>query len=127
MPTTLTYNFCTVTMHNSYMIVVMNAGVHITPEHNEVLENLAERFFKDKPFVYLTHRKHSYSVDPAIYKLTSQIKNLAGFGVVADVPVAKANAEVEKLFLNKPFEIFTDLKEAESWALSILDNAQEQA
>ena len=53
--------------------------------------------------------------------IVAQIKNLIGFAVVADVPVAKANAEVEKLFLNKPFEIFQSLDKAITWANNILN------
>ena len=122
MSKTLTYEFCTVTVYKRYMVVVMFSGVHLKPEHNSVLENIVDTYFKDQPFVYLTHRKNSYSVDPAIYVKTSKIKNLAGFGVIAEIPVARANAALEKLFLNKPFEIFDNLEDARTWAKQILDN-----
>ena len=127
MPTTLTYEFCTIDIYNNYLIVVMNSGVHITPDHNEVLENIVDSYFRDRPFVYLTHRKHSYSVDPAIYKKTSQIANLAGFGVIAEFPVSRANAEIERLFLNKPFEIFDDLESAKQWAANILKDEKQRS
>lgn len=122
MKKSLTYDFGVIQIYENYLITVVNSGVHVTPAHNTVLVNLAEEHFANKPFVYLTHRKHSYSVDPAIYLETSKIKNLAGFGVIAEVPVSKANAEVEKLFLNKPFEIFYTLDDALAWAKNIIDN-----
>ena len=122
MSKTLTFDFCSVTVCKRYMVVVIFAGTHITPEHNSVLENIVDSYFKDQPFVYLTHRKNSYSVDPAIYVKTSKIKNLAGFGVIAEKPVSRANAAVEKLFLNKPFEIFDNLEDARIWAKHILDS-----
>ncbi len=40
---------------------------HLTPDKNKVLEDIASDFFKDRPFVYISHRKNSYSVDPSIY------------------------------------------------------------
>ena len=116
------YVFGDVDLYDDFMIVVMRTGVHITPEYNQVLLELVDKYFKDKPFVYLTHRKNRYTVDPAIYFETSKIKNLSGFGVIAEAPLSGANAAVEKLFLNKPFELFNDLEKAIDWAKTIIDH-----
>ncbi|MFK8036786.1 MAG: hypothetical protein AB8B74_00740, partial [Crocinitomicaceae bacterium] len=118
----LKYDFCTVYIHDTYLVVEINEGFHLLSSHNQILVNLADTYFRDTNFVYITHRIHSYSVDPIIYKETSKIKNLAGFAVVGKVPLAAANAQIEKLFIQKPFEIFDDLKAAISWAKSIHDN-----
>lgn len=121
----LTYSFCTVNIYHNFIVVVINSGEHLTPDYNAILLDIVEKYFKDRPFVYLTHRKNSYSVDPAIYLQTSKIETLAGFGVIAEVPVSKGNAEVEKLFLNKPFEIFKTLDDAIVWANEITQNEPE--
>jgi len=120
MPKILNYSFCTMSLYETYLIVVMDAGEHISPDRNDVLVEIANIYYKDRPFVYITYRKHSYSVDPSIYIETSKIKNLSGFAVVAEVPTSKANAEIERLFLNKPFEIFADLESAVNWAEELL-------
>ncbi|MBT8278696.1 MAG: hypothetical protein KJO41_06820 [Bacteroidia bacterium] len=112
----LNYVFGKVEVYDYYMIVTMNAGIHISPEHNNILEDLVLTYYYDKPFVYLTHRKNSYSVDPVIYFETDKIENMVGFGVIAEVPVSGGNAEIEKLFLNKPFKIFLNRDEAVHWA-----------
>jgi hypothetical protein len=123
MPKTLKYPFCKIDVYDDYVISYINEGVHLTPDKNKVLEDIAKDYFKNTPFVYITHRKHSYSVDPSIYLQTSKIKNLIGFAVVAEVLLSKGNAEVEKLFFNnKPFEIFLTMEEAKSWAKTILSN-----
>jgi flavodoxin len=110
-------------LHDNYVVVLMNQGIHLTPDKNQVLVDIANSHFKNKAFVYITHRIHSYSVDPSIYLQTSKIKNLAGFAVVAEAPLAKGNAEVEKLFFStKPFEIFSTLKAAKEWAKTLLNN-----
>jgi hypothetical protein len=116
----LQFDFCKMHIYENYMIVVMNEGVTVTPAHNQILLNIADTYFKNKSFVYITHRVHSYAVDPAVYIETSKIPNLAGFCVVSNDFKAKSNAEVEKLFLNKPFEIFNTLQEAITWATSFL-------
>ena len=106
-------------LYDTYLVVEINEGVHVTPSHNDVLVEISEKHYKNKPFVYLTNRVNSYSVDPAIYSKTSQINNLTGFAVISKDYKAKSNAEIEKLFLNKPFEIFDSLSEAVKWAKSL--------
>ena len=114
--------FAKVNIYYNYMVVVMNEGLHVSPDLNSVLEDIVSQHFYDRLFVYITYRKNSYSVDPVIYKYTSKIHNLAGFAVVTKENIAKKNAEIEKLFLKKPFEIFNKLDDAIVWAKSILKN-----
>ncbi len=116
------YDFCTLNFYDSYMIAVVNKGIHLAPAENQVLIDAANAFYRDKPFVYITHRKHSYSVDPIVFVKTAKMKNLLGVAVVADVPVSKGNAEIEKLFYNKPYEIFSVLDEAVEWAKQLIQN-----
>jgi hypothetical protein len=84
-----------------------------------VLVEKAQTFYKDAPFVYLTHRVNSYAVDTSIYSKTSQLENLIGFGVISKNYLAKSNAEIEKLFLSKPFRIFDSLDDAIEWAKTL--------
>ncbi len=118
----LKYPFCTIDVYNTFVISRINEGFHLTPDKNKVLEDIAKDYFNNRPFVYITHRKYSYSVDPSIYLQTSKVKNLVGFAVVAEAPLSKGNAEIEKLFLDKPFEIFNDLDDAIAWAESLISN-----
>ena len=124
MAKTLTYDFCTMTLYDDYLIVVINEGEHLIPSQNQILVDIAKTHYHNKPFVYITHRKYSYSVDPSIYLKTSKTPNLCGFAVVAEVPVSMANAQIEKLFLNKPFEIFTVIDDAINWAKGVISNAK---
>ena len=105
------------------MIVTVNTGENISMTYHDALVEVANRYFKNKPFVYITHRVNSYSVDPSVYAETSKIKNLVGFCVVSRNFMAKSTAKIEKLFLNKPFEIFDSLDEAETWAKSVIKNS----
>lgn len=117
----LKFDFSEMHIYDHYMIVIMNEGITVNPEHNKVLLNIVDTYYKGKQFVYITHRVNSYAVDPAVYFETSKISNLAGFCVVSNDFKAKSNAEIEKLFLNKPFEVFDSLQEAISWSKSILN------
>lgn len=107
-------------VYENYVVVVMNEGVNLTPSHNEMLLEVTSTYFSDRPFVYITHRVNSYSVDPKIYYETAKIKNLIGLAVVSGDYKAKFNAKIEKMFFNKPFEIFTKMEDAVNWAKNLL-------
>ena len=116
MQKTLVFNFCEMTIYNNYIVNVIKEGETITPDYNDLLLDVTKTYFKDKPFVYITHRLNSYAVDPQIYFETSKISNLKGFAVVSSDYKAKVNAKVEKLFFKKPFETFSSLEDAFIWA-----------
>ena len=120
MKETLSLDFCEITIYDKYLVVVMNEGVNITPKHNKVLVEVTKTHFSKTSFVYITNRINSYSVDPKIYLETAKIKNLKGLAVVSNNYKAKGNAQIEKMFFNKPFEIFANLENAFSWADDIL-------
>ncbi len=111
----LTYDFCTIEIHNTYVIVVMKEGITVKPENNKVLEEIAQDYFEGRYFGYITYRKHSYAVDPRIYFETSKIENLIGFAVVSSRKIAKKTAELERIFLKKPYEYFDTIEEAIDW------------
>lgn len=122
MEDTLLYDFCRINIYNQYMVVEINEGVHLTPEHNTVLVNLVDTYYKSRPFVYITNRIHSYTVDASIYIETSKIKNLIGFAVVSQTVSNDAIEAIVNLFKPHPFKVFTDLKTALNWAKALLKN-----
>ena len=113
--------FCKIQFYNNYAICNVNEGETICIEKCDQQTTTILDHFKNKPFVYITHRINSYAVDPIIYKDTSKVKSLAGFAVVSGNDTARRAAQVEKLFLKKPFEIFNDLEHAILWADSIIN------
>ncbi len=116
----LTYDFCTIEVHDNYVVVVMKEGITVKPEDNKVLEEIANDYYEDRYFGYITYRKNSYAVDPRIYFETSKIKNLIGFAVVAPRKIAKQTAEVERIFLKKPYQYFDTMNEAIDWINSLI-------
>ncbi|WOD43842.1 hypothetical protein [Hwangdonia lutea] len=120
MKTTLTFSIATIDVYDNYVVSIIKEGVTVTMESNKILEDIAETYFPNKKFVYITHRINSYSVDPVNYTRTSKIENLAGFAVVSKNNVALSNAEIEKTFLKKPFAVFDNLDDAKDWAQSIV-------
>lgn len=119
----LKFHFGTIKIFDDYLIANISEGITITKAINADLEQIALKYFPIKPFVYITHRIHSYAVDPNVYIRTSLIKNLAGFAVVSKNQAALNNADIEKLFLNnKPFETFHNIEDAIKWTKLILNS-----
>jgi len=79
----LRFYFADIHIYNNYMIVVMNDGIHVTSVHNRILMNVTDTYYRNRKFVYITHRINSYSVDPKVYIKTSEVENLVGFCVVS--------------------------------------------
>ena len=123
MITSLSYDFCTVDIHYNYLIAVMDEGITVKPEHNSVLLDIVQKYFPDTSFGYITHRKHSYSVDPSIYFETSKIPNLVAFAIVSRHEINQMNAELEKKFLKKPLRHFEELNDAIKWIEEMVRNA----
>lgn len=113
------FDFCILKFYDNYVISIINEGVVVSKEISDKISKAAINYYQGKPFVYITHRMHSYSVDPNIYKDVSKIKNLAGFVVVSDSKTSIKSALLEKIFLNKPFQIFSNLEDGILWANNV--------
>ncbi|MEW7292790.1 hypothetical protein [Aquimarina sp. 2304DJ70-9] len=107
-------------IYENYVINIMNEGITVLPEYNDIFVEIAEKHFENKTFVYISHRIHSYSVDPTIYIETAKIKNLVGFAVVSNTPLQKMQTKVEKVFFGKEFRHFETIKEAINWKDKII-------
>ncbi|MFQ3239580.1 MAG: hypothetical protein ACI9NI_001889 [Olleya marilimosa] len=117
-------SFCTLLTSDNIIIAEINEGVVLNQDMSDEIIYFSSVVFKNNPFVYITNRINSYAVDPTIYKGVSQVETLKGFAVVSTTLSAR-NAEIERLFLNKPFEIFSDLNDAKLWAIQILNKTIE--
>ncbi|WP_438711826.1 hypothetical protein ACSTS3_04545 [Aquimarina muelleri] len=120
MITSYDFYFCHIEIYEDYVKAKMKEGVTVSPDHNNVLLQIVEKHFKNKAFVYISHRINSYAVNPTVYLDTSKIKNLVGFIVVSKDPKQKMQTRVEKIFFEKEFEQFDTMKEALAWKDMIL-------
>jgi len=117
----LIYDFCKINIFDRYTIVEINEGVHLAPDHNTVLVNLVDTYYKNKSFVYITNRVNNYTVDPSIYIKTSEIENLIGFAVVSQTHTKEIAHKIAPLFSRVRFNVFNNLDTAIVWANQLLD------
>ncbi|MFV0564509.1 MAG: hypothetical protein ACK5NB_01615 [Flavobacteriaceae bacterium] len=106
---------------DNYVINQIKEGIDIQPEHNNALNLIIEENFNGKSLVYISNRVNSYSVNPLIYPKMKDIPNLLAIAIVLKNDAMKKNAEFERRFFNKPYEIFNSLTQAIIWAEKMLE------
>jgi hypothetical protein len=76
--------------------------------------------------VYISNRVNSYTVNPLIYNETEKIPNLIAIAMIPETDTMRKNAEYERTFFDKPYEIFETLGEAIFWAHQLVAEYRSQ-
>lgn len=111
-------DFGTVEIHDNILIAKLNEGILFDAESNRKLLELGTEIFLGKPYGYISHRIHSYAVDPMVYMESAESTNLKAIAVVSENKITRKNAEkLEKKFYRDSncFEVFKTLEEAVVW------------
>lgn len=119
------YNFedSEVFIFDEFIVNQIKEGVVIQPEHNEILNECVQKHFSGKNMLYISNRVKSYSVNPLIYPETEKIPNLLGIAILPKTALMRKNAQYEREFYDKPYEIFDSLSDAIGWAHGLLAEA----
>ncbi|GAA4272328.1 hypothetical protein U6A24_20905 [Aquimarina gracilis] len=123
MITSYNFDFCHVEIHHDYILSVMNEGVIVSPEFITQMSFMANKHYKDKFFVYITHRVNSYSVNPISYFEGNKIKNMVGFAVVSEDPKQQSLSKIERTFFDKELQYFDTLQAALQWKDEVIKKA----
>ncbi|WP_104734807.1 hypothetical protein [Hanstruepera ponticola] len=107
---------------DEFLICQITEGVNVTPDHSEILNQVIKKHFQGKDLVYISNRVNSYSVDPLTYVETERIPNLVAIAMVPDDDIMRKNAEYERNFYDKPYEIFNNLSEAIEWSHRMIND-----
>lgn len=102
--------------YDKYVISVINEGLDLNDDLVEkIIKLMHEQYGYYKPFGYITHRIHSYSINPLVYIKVSEVPNLVCFAVVSNKMFDTFNINIEKVFNKKPHELFMTIQEAINW------------
>lgn len=114
------------TFYQNIIVGEFSEGVHVTFENATIPIQIATQLYGDKePIIYISHRKHSYSMDPVGYKEVVELfPNFKAFGIVAQNKRRRMLANLERLFIKKPIRVFDNLESALSWATEFLRENQ---
>lgn len=116
---TLDLEFTHLEFYQDYVVSTVKEGTILEEEQvNELIDVCKEHYIEDV-FVYISNRKHSYTVNPLIYLNLFKIGNLEGIAVASSNPDALKTANFERHFSQVTVELFQDLDEAKAWAKSL--------
>ena len=120
MITSYNFDYCTAEIYEDYIVVIINEGITVVPEHISELNFVAQKHFENKFFVYITHRINSYAIDPMTYFESNKIPNLLGFAIVSSNNRQKKQSKIEKVFTNKALQHFDTMEDALAWKNKVL-------
>ena len=112
----------TVYFYKNIVVVEANEGVNISYKSAFSLLIRGLSILKNRPWVYISNRKNSYSVTPTDYKYLKRVPSLKAMAIVSNSQTGKVNAKIESTFFDRPFQIFDSINDAAQWALEILEN-----
>ncbi|MDT0556605.1 hypothetical protein [Patiriisocius hiemis] len=112
----------TIYFYDNIVVTEMNEGVSVSFKTGASLLSKCLKIVELKPFVIISNRINSYSLNPNDYKYLSKIPSLKGICIVADREEARENAKLEAIFFKKPIAIFETMEMAYSWSQNILQN-----
>ena len=104
-----------VQVYKNYMVAIFEEGATLTLERAYQIIGISEIHFRDKPFGYISLRKHSYAIDPTVYTYLRELENIKAFAIVSVKEIDMHNFKIEKLFYKKPMKFFIEYDNAISW------------
>ncbi len=114
------FEFCHVEVYEDYVITVMKEGIIVTPEFITQMSFIAEKHFKNKVFVYISHRVNSYALNPTLYFEVNKLDNLIALAIVSKDPKQWNQSKIERTFVDRDLEQFDTLEEALEWKDKII-------
>jgi hypothetical protein len=102
-------------VYEDYMVSIFDEGATLTLERAYQIIGISEIHFRNRNFGFISHRIHSYAIDPTVYTYLRQLDNLKAFAVVSNKEVDMHNFRIEKLFYKKPMKFFVDYANGLNW------------
>lgn len=110
-------------IYDQIIVSTIFEGVNFDIDQVEELRNFFDDEFNGRPYIYISRRENSYSVNPIIYIDLIKKGHLKGIGIVSINENSLSSADFEKKFSPVPYEVFSTTEEALTWAKKILMNA----
>lgn len=106
--------------YENIVIVEAKEGILLSYKKDLSVVLLILNITKGKPWVYISNRINSYSIQPLDYKYLNKVPSLTALGVVNYTEAGYLNSELEAKFCKKPFGMFHNLTEAVIWGKGYL-------
>jgi len=118
---TLETNTLNAYFYNNFVVVEVSEGVNLNFKSGFSLLLKGLQIHGTRPFIYISNRINSYSLNPNDYKYLEKIPTLKGLAIVSNSKDLQLMAKMEsQFFVKKPFEMFDDIQNAHEWGEMVL-------
>lgn len=115
------YDFGEFLIYENYVMSIINNGAVFGKEQYEILLAVFKKYFKDRPFRYISNRIYPYAIDPIIYLDNSGLDDLFAIAIVSDnCATVERSYKLESFFYKGHFKHYDNLNEAQSWISTLL-------
>ena len=112
--------------YENIVIGQIREGMQIDLDNSLPLFALAWEQYRNKPVVYISDRKNSYSLDPTMhYETKKLVPFVAGYAWVVYDDRCEKVARLEERFLDFPTEVFRSMQPALEWAWNLLQEKEQ--
>lgn len=102
-------------VYDNYLVAIFDEGATLTLERAYQIIGISEIHFREKPFGIISHRKHSFAIDPVVYTYLRELENLKAFAIVSSREVDMHNFNIESMFYKKPMKFYIEYRNALDW------------
>ncbi|MAN59849.1 MAG: hypothetical protein CMC08_08455 [Flavobacteriaceae bacterium] len=117
---TLQLEFANLELYENYVVATIDEGMLIDTFEKLQLYEIFDQFYRNRPFVYISNRKHDYTVNPTSYLGSEEYDQLRGMAVICYSESSYQNALFEKVFYKRPFQVFYSFPECQNWIDELL-------
>ncbi len=109
-----------ITFYGNIVVVEFSEGftVSYSTAFSMLLKGLS--ILRMRPWIYISHRKHSYAVNPNDYKYLNKVPTLKGLIVLRAEEMSNPMEDLEEKFCKKPFFVVNTMEEAVKIANELL-------
>ncbi|MBC2840240.1 STAS/SEC14 domain-containing protein [Robiginitalea sp. SC105] len=99
----------------NYLVAIFDEGATLTLERVYQIIGISEIHFRDKSFGIISHRIHSFAIDPVVYTYLRELDNLKAYAIVSSREVDMHNFNIERMFYKKPMKFYIEYRNALDW------------
>ena len=105
------------------MVCEFTEGIHVSKGNALETIQLAQKVFGDEiPFISISNRLNSYSIDPVGYgEVATVFPNFRGMAIVSQSKYRQMLNALQKYFFKKPIGLFHTLEGAFVWSYELLE------
>jgi hypothetical protein len=103
-------------LYDEYLIGTIKEGIVFSTFHLVKFHEIFDQHYSNRPFGYISNRKHDYTIDPTCYLDVSNYSDrLVAIAVLCFSEASYNNVIFAKQFLQRPQEPFYNIKDCVQW------------